>query len=165
MRHPRTWLKEQLGCFGLTFRFQVQAQLVAAIGGLPALLSLPNSLLWVLLLAAAALGVFDLKLLLVVATSPIAVSVIAALLVASGLFYVLLAPERDWPNAAGSHGQKTSDASFDFDPHRRSGAGRKFWRFGKPRRGSGFSQVSSIFTSTGFTNAVDGRYNIMLIRY
>ena len=156
MRKRARWL------FWLNLLLPGTAQLVAGRRVLARFAIAANLILWLALLAAVAIAFIDINLLLVFATSPVAVNIFGWMLLGYGVLYAVLGlntlalmklgrlPARNRLSAllsvlVVSALLTTTFASASSLAHEQA------------------SLVGAIFTRTGFVGAVDGRYNIMLV--
>ncbi len=156
MRTRARWL------FWLNLLLPGTAQLVAGRRWLARFAIVANLLRWLLIIAAGVIAFVDINLLLVFATSPVAMNIFGWMLLGYGLLYALLGlntlalmkvgrlPARNRLGALLSVVIVAALLTTGFASA--SSLAREQ-----------ASLVSAIFTRHGFASAVDGRYNIMLV--
>ena len=156
MRTRARWL------FWLNLLLPGTAQLVAGRRWLARLALIANALIWALLAAAVLVALTDVNLLLVFATSPVAIAIFGWLLLGYALLYATLGLNTLALMRLGRLPAKSRLFTL-LSVLVVSGLLATCFASASSLAREQASLVDAIFTQTGLVGAVDGRYNIMLV--
>ena len=156
MRHRARWL------FWLNLVLPGAAQLVAGNRKLARFALVANTLFWLLIATTVVAAVVDLNLLLVLATSPIATDIIAGLLIAYAILFLVLGLNTLAIAKLGKLPSKSKFITFTSFVVV-SGLVAALLTSAASLAHEQASLISGIFKRTGLVAPVEGRYNIMLI--